>query len=454
MSDRVDSSDAYLAPWEKTFDQILTPFEEFIHQETAGSVVLIACTVVALILANSPLAEPYAHILHTHLTLRIGTWEIDHTLHHWINDGLMALFFFVVGLEIKREVLVGDLSNVRAAIVPILAAAGGMIFPAVVYALFNFGGEGARGWGVPMATDIAFAVGVMALLGDRIPKTLLSFLVALAIVDDLGAVAVIALFYTEQINTGPLLLAGGLIGILIVFNLTGIRKPLPYFLVGLLLWVAMLESGVHATIAGILAAWTIPARPKYDPGRFSKRVHELIKRFDRYSTGTSTLIDNENQRAVVRTLEKGVRNVESPLQRLEHAMHTPVSFFIVPVFALTNAGVPIDLASLGTVLTQPVSLGIIFGLFIGKLVGIATVSIAAVRLGLGQLPQGCRAVHMVGVGLLAGIGFTMSVFIAELAFKDQSALLNNAKTGILFASLIAGVGGYLWLRVLGKERVA
>jgi Na+:H+ antiporter, NhaA family len=449
--ERIDSPESYYSPWEKTFGRILTPFEEFIHHESAGSLLLMGCTVVALLLANSSLSGAYDRILHTHLTIQVGHWALDHTLHDWINDGLMALFFFVVGLEIKREVLVGDLSDTRAAILPIVAAVGGMAVPALIYIVFNSGSAGIRGWGIPMATDIAFAVGVLTLLGSRVPKSLFAFLVALAIVDDLGAVAVIALFYSEQIIVAALVVAVMFIGILVVFNLAGVRSALPYFVVGILLWLAMLESGVHATVAGVLAAWAVPSRPKLEPGRFSEHVRRLMDKFDRLDRGRNTLMHNQQQRAIVQALETGVFMVESPLQRLEHAMHLPVAFLIVPIFALANAGVPIELGNLATVVIQPTSLGIFAGLVAGKLIGVAGFSWLAVRLGIGEFPVGCGAGHLVGVGLLAGIGFTMSIFIAELAFRADPSQLINAKTAILFASLLAGVAGYLFLRGLGRS---
>lgn len=452
MTERIHSPDSYYAPWEKTFGHILTPFEEFIHRETSGGIVLIVCAVVAMILANSPLADAYIQVLHTHLAFSIGGWKLDHTLHHWINDGIMALFFFVVGLEIKREVVVGDLSDPRAAMLPIIAAVGGMVVPAAIYGAFNLGEPSARGWGIPMATDIAFAIGVLALLGSRVPRSLFTFLVALAIIDDLGAVIVIALFYTERLVVEALAAAGVFLGVLIIFNLAGMRSPVPHFLVGCLLWLAMLESGVHATIAGILAAWTVPGRPKLEPKRFRRHVRQLMDRFDRLDRGRKTLIHNQQQRAIVQALEGGIHKVESPLQRLEHSMHIPVAFLIIPLFALANAGVPIEFASLGGTFTQPVTLGVMFGLVAGKLIGVAGVSMLAVKLGAGKLPSDCTAAHIVGVALLAGIGFTMSIFIADLAFGDQQPTqLTHAKIGILAGSLLNGVAGYLWLRMLGEH---
>lgn len=433
------------APLEKVFDKIATPFEEFIHQETTSGVLLLICTVVALAVANTFLLESYQHLLHTHFGFTIGNWQLEKTLHHWINDGLMALFFFVVGLEIKREILVGELADPKQAVLPIVAAIGGMVVPALIFVGITSGTEGIQGWGIPMATDIAFAVGVMVLLGTRLPKTLLTFLVALAIVDDLGGVVVIALFYTESIALDALAIAAVLFGVLLLFNLVGLRKPLPYFIVGTFLWLAMLKSGVHATLAGVLTALTIPARPKFEPAFFSDHVRALMDRFDGAHKPGESIMRNENQRALLQTLENSVHMVETPLQRLEHSMHIPVAFLIIPIFALANAGIPIHFAQLGDILLHPVTLGVMAGLIIGKLIGIAGLSWLAVKFGIGQLPKGTNFKQLIGVGLLGGIGFTMSIFIGELAYAGNQDYLLMAKTGILFASLIAGIGGLLWL---------
>jgi NhaA family Na+:H+ antiporter len=451
MAKGPDIPDTYHAPWERVFGRVLTPFEEFIHRETAGSVILIACTALALVAANSPLSGAYDALLHTRLVIALGSWTLDHTLHHWINDGLMALFFFVVGLEIKREVTVGELSDPRAAALPIITAIGGMAVPAIIYALFNAGGDGSRGWGIPMATDIAFAIGVLALLGNRVPKSLYTFLVALAIVDDLGAVAVIAIFYSERIVGEALAAAGACLGVLVVFNLAGVRNAAAHLAVSLLLWLAMLESGVHATVAGVLAAWTVPSRPKLDPARFSEHARGLMDRLEGLTKGEEAPIHGPEQRAIVQAVESGIHRVESPLQRLEHAMHFPVVFLVIPLFALANAGVPIDFTNMGRTLADAVPVGIVCGLVAGKLLGIGGLTALAVRLGVVELPRGCRLAHIVGAGLLAGIGFTMSIFIAELAFRNQPELIIAAKTAILLASLVSGVAGYLWLRFSGRS---
>ena len=448
MKNHNDSSNNYDAPLEKAFDKILTPFEEFIHRETASGMLLMACAIIALIAANTALAHSYEHLLHTAVGFSFGDITLQKTLHHWINDGLMALFFFVVGLEIKREVLVGELSDPKQAILPIVAAFGGMIIPAALYYAITRDTEFSNGWGIPMATDIAFAVGVMVLLGTRIPKTLLTFLVALAIVDDLGGVIVIALFYTDQINTNALILASVFLGILILFNRAGIRQPLPYFIIGLLLWLAMLKSGIHATLAGVITALTIPATPKYEPGRFSELVRNLMDKFDSHHKPGTSIMRNDDQRSILQTLENGVHLVETPLQRLEHSMHMPVAFLIIPIFALANAGIPINLDGINETLSDPVTLGVIAGLMLGKILGIAGFSWLALRLGFGSLPAGTNFKQIVGVSILGGIGFTMSIFIAELAFKGYPEQLLMAKMGILIASLLAGIIGYLWLKAV------
>ncbi|MET0100961.1 MAG: Na+/H+ antiporter NhaA [Sedimenticola sp.] len=452
----MDKNHANYQPWEKTFDKISTPFEEFIHEETASGMILMVCTIVALFLANSFLHHHYEHVLHTEIAVSLGGWELRHTLHHWINDGLMALFFMVVGLEIKREVIVGELSDFNAALMPIVAAVGGMVVPALLFYAMNIGGDGAGGWGVPMATDIAFAVGVLVLLGSRVPKTVLTFLVGLAIVDDLGAVVVIAVFYTEQIHTNWLLLSLGAFVLLIVLNLFGFRKPLPYFLVGTVMWFTMLQSGIHATLAGVLTALTIPVKPKFDHKLFVAHMSELLESLKAHQSKkdeprSACIIHDTHSRGVLQTLENGVHSVESPLQRLEHGMHMPVAFLIIPLFALANAGIPVELSALGQTLTHPVALGVMFGLVVGKLLGIAGLTWLAVKLGLGNLPEGMNFRHLVGVGFVGGIGFTMSIFIAELGFAGQAENLLMAKTGVLFASLIAGVAGYLWLRLLSSS---
>ena len=440
----------YHAPWEKNFDRILTPFEEFIHRQTTSGLLLMAMAVLAMALANGPFADTYNKAIHTYISIDVGDWSLKMTLQHWVNDGLMALFFFVVGLELKREFLVGELANPRNATMPIAAAIGGMVVPALIYFAINPSGDAALGWGVPMATDIAFAVGALALLASRVPKALITFLVALAIVDDLGAVMVIAFFYTDSIAIGPLVVAGGLFALLLALNMIGIRNTIPYFIIAVFLWYALLQSGVHATLAGILGAMTVPAIPKYNPERFSEHVAELMQRFDDSHQQGKNIMTNEPLRAVVQTLNNGVVSVEAPLQRLEHIWHMPVAYLVIPIFALVNAGIPLEFGSMGETLKSPVMMGVSLGLIVGKFVGITGFSWLVLKLGVAQLPKGTRFTQIAGVSLLAGIGFTMSIFVAQLGFGEREDLLLMAKTGILLASVLAGIAGYVWLYMVSK----
>jgi NhaA family Na+:H+ antiporter len=363
-----------------------------------------------------------------------------------------VIFFFVVGLELKREMLVGELAELRNSVLPIVAAIGGMIVPALIYYAINPQGEAAVGWGIPMATDIAFAIGALALLASRVPRALITFLVALAIVDDLGAVVVIAIFYTESIQLTPLLASGGLFLLLLLFNMVGIRRPLPYFIVAVFLWYAMLQSGVHATLAGILGALSVPARPKYDPERFSLHVREMIERFDASHQPGTSIMTNDKLRAVVQTLENGVHSVQAPLQSLEHLWHMPVAYLVIPLFALVNAGIPLELGVLGETLTHPVTFGVVAGLVAGKFIGVSGAAWLALKLGFAVLPKQTSFAHIMGVSLLAGIGFTMSIFVAQLGFGGNPELLLMAKTGILFASLVAGVTGFVWLYLVSSAK--
>ena len=441
----------YVAPWEKAFDSILTPLDDFIHRQTTSGILLMLCAVLAIYVANSPWSETYHHILATPFTIGIPGFQLSKTLHHWINDGLMAIFFFVIGLELKREILVGELANMKLAMLPIIAAVGGMLVPVLIYISFNQEGPALNGWGVPMATDIAFALGALALLGKRVPKNLLTFLIALAIVDDLGAVLVIALFYTETLNIFALTIAAITMILLVSFNLGGIRRSMPYILLGTVLWIAMLQSGVHATLAGIFLAFTIPMRPKYDPGRFLLQINEMVEQIKRTYKRDENIVTNDELRSRVRALGEGVLLVQAPAQIMERKMHIPTAYFIIPVFSLANAGIPIDWASFGSVISHPVSIGITAGLVVGKLIGIAGFSWLAVKLGLTSLPNGLNFKHITGAALMGGIGFTMSIFIAELGFAHSAEDLLMAKTGILVASVLAGVSGFIWLFLTAEK---
>ncbi len=435
----------YVAPWERAFDRVLTPLEEFIARQTTSGILLMLCGVVAMVIANSNWNDAYHRVLETTFAIGVPGFGLSMSLHHWINDGVMALFFFVIGLELKREILVGELANLKQAVFPIIAAIGGMVVPVLVYLSINSEGPAVSGWGVPMATDIAFALGTLALLGKRVPRTLLTFLIAVAIVDDLGAVTVIALFYTETINIPALLLAVAMIGVLVSLNLGGIRRTAPYVIIGTVLWIAMLNSGVHATLAGIFLAFTIPLRPKYGARRFLAKLNGMVDGIARAHEQEESIIKNDELRARVKALADGVQLLKAPAQVLERKMHLPSAYLIIPVFSLANAGIPIEWSSFGSIFLHPVSMGIALGLLVGKLLGIAGFSWIAVKLGISTLPQGLNFKHIIGAGLMGGIGFTMSIFIAELGFAHDPAELLMAKTGVLLASILAGSIGFLWL---------
>jgi NhaA family Na+:H+ antiporter len=441
------------APWEKAFKKVYTPFEHFLHAQTTTGLVLVAMTIIALVVANSPLYDAYKHIIHTPIALHIGDLVIKHSIHHWINDGLMAIFFFLIGLEIKREVLVGELSNIKVAILPILSAIGGMIVPALIYLAINKGGEGTNGWGIPMATDIAFAISALVLLGKRVSPALVTFLVALAIVDDLGAVLVIALFYTAEIQMNYLILAGAMFGVMVILNRFGIHAVLPYFLVGIVMWFFMLESGVHATIAGVIAAFAIPSKPKMPPTDLTKHTKNLLDEFDSYPSATDMTM-HEKQKAILQNIKDRIDAVGSPAARLEQGLHLPVSLIVIPLFALANAGIHIDFSSVGDVIMKPVSLGIISGLLLGKIIGIFGVAYLSIKLKIAKLPENSSMSQIFGVAALGGIGFTMSMFVADLAFINKPELIFQAKIGILTASLLAGALGFIWLRFIAKPATA
>jgi len=439
------------APWEKVFNRIMTPFEEFIQRQTSSSLLVILAVVFAIIIANSPLATFYEHLMHLNIDIHFGDWILKNSLQHWINDGLMTFFFFLVGLELKREILVGELAVWRQALLPVIAAIGGMVVPVLIYFSFNPAGTLSNGWAIPMATDIVFAVSALAFLGNRIPKSLFTFLVALAIIDDLGAIFVIAVFHTQEIVPLALLFAAGLTACLFILNRIGVRKTVPYFFIGALLWFALLQSGVHATLAGVIAAFSIPGKPKYSPSHFIAQMNVLMISFINHYLSGKSVMTNMELRGVVQSLKDSVRQVETPLQHLEHQMHVPVAFFIIPLFAFFNAGIPLELSSLGGILTHSVTLGIVCGLVFGKFFGVSIACWLALKSGITQLPSNTRFGHIAGVALLSGIGFTMSIFIAELSFIQQPELLLMAKTGILFASLLAGFAGFIWLCIVSQR---
>jgi NhaA family Na+:H+ antiporter len=424
-------------------NRLLGPFAEFFRTEAAGGVVLIGCAAAALVWANSTLAPFYAVLWATPVAVAVGPLAFTEPLLFWVNDGLMAVFFLLVGLEIKREVLTGELASPRKAALPLAAAVGGMVVPAVLYAALNAGGPGAPGWAIPMATDIAFSLGVLALLGSRAPLALRVFLTALAIADDLGAVVVIALFYGHGAHVGALAAAASVFAGLLAMNRAGVRAVWPYLIGGVVLWSAVLLSGVHATVAGVLLALAVPSRRRTDAVGFLREARHYLARYGE-GFAPPRADPTSEQLDAVHALEAACEGVQTPLRRLEHALHRPVAFGILPLFALANAGVPVG-GDLGALLGSPVALGVVLGLVVGKPVGVFALAWLAVRVGLADRPDGVSWRHLLGVAALCGIGFTMSIFVATLAFPGDPVLLDAAKLGVLLGSFLSGVVGWALL---------
>lgn len=430
----------------KAVRKILSPMENFLKMESSSGIILLAVAVIAMILANSPLYEIYNSIIHFKLGVKIGATEVSHSFQHWVNDGLMVIFFFVVGLEIKRELIQGELSSPGKAALPMFAALGGMVAPALIYLALNPTYPGHAGWGIPMATDIAFAVGILTLFSKKVPFTLKIFLLALAIVDDLGAILVIAFFYTESIHQFALGMAAIGIAVITIMKYSGVRQIALYSVVGFLVWIAILKSGVHATISGVIMGLLTPVA-----ALFPKK--ELPSKFRTLANEIASNIENEknNDELSSETLDKihdlHTVTVESssPLDRLIHMLHPFVSFIIMPIFAFVNAGVHIENISVGDFFSNHISLGIILGLVVGKPVGVMLFSFLAIKLKLARLPKGVTWGHMLAVGFLAGIGFTMALFISNLALHKVPDLEMFSKLGILTASIIAGVIGSVLL---------
>ena len=429
------------------------PIDRFFESDSAAGILLMVAATTAMIWANLPgLSEYYFALWNIPVSVGLSEAKLNKPLILWINDGLMAIFFFVVGLEIKREILAGKLSSMRKASLPMIAAIGGMVVPASIFFALNPSGPGQSGWGIPMATDIAFALGIMALLGPRVPVALKIFLTALAIVDDIGAVLVIAVFYSSDISLWNLAIGAVFLSLMVGASALGVRNPFIYGLLGIGgVWLSFLLSGVHATVAGVLAAFAIPARVRIDQKEFQTVLHAAVDRFVGSSSSEPRMLSHEQQ-STIDTIEGACENVQAPLQRLEHRMYPLVMYFVMPVFALANAGVAIDTNALSAALGS-VGLGIFLGLLLGKLIGVTGFTWLAIRLGLSDLPEGSRWSQVVGVALLAGVGFTMSLFIGNLAFDDPK-LVDAAKIAIFAASLVAGLLGFLVLFRTGNKSPA
>ncbi len=435
-------------------EKITRPVQKFIQNEKAGGIVLGISVIFAIALANSPWAEQYHHIFEYELGFLFeGKTYLAYSIHHWINDGLMAIFFFVVGLELKREIVAGELSRPRKALLPIGAALGGMLIPALIYFSLNPTGEMSKGWGIPMATDIAFALGVLFLLGNKIPLALKVFLTALAIVDDLGAVLVIAFFYTSDISLVSLLIAFIFLLMMYLGNKMGIRSVLFYAIFGIGgVWTGFLLSGVHATIAAVLAAFTIPADVKISESGYIQKIQACLGLFKAADANNQIPTLTNEQLHILDEIKKDTDNAIPPLQKLEHAMHPFVSFIIIPIFALANAGISVLDIDPGQIFSNHVALGVASGLLIGKVIGVVGFTLLLAKLNIAPFPTGMNMRNLLGIGFLASIGFTMSLFITSLAFTHET-YQTQAKLGIFTASIIGGIIGYFILKKQPQKTV-
>lgn len=433
---------------------LIMPFQKFLNSASFGGIILMLFAAFAMLLANSEYSDSYYHFWETPLSIGIGGSNLVKPLHHWINDGLMAIFFFLVGLETKREIVVGELSSLSKSILPLAAAIGGMAIPALIYSYFNIGMPGESGWGIPMATDIAFALGTLLLLKKRIPPALFVFLTAFAVADDIGAILVIVLFYSSEISYSALMWGMGFLVFSFVLNRLRVTQTLPYALIGIGLWLALLEAGIHATVAGILLAITIPVKTVMRHEQFVNSIRDQLSKMTGNENGRLWLIDLEieKKQAIIENLENACHHALSPLHRIEHTIRPWVLYLILPLFAFANAGVKIDFERIFEVFSDPVFIGIVAGLVIGKQIGIFSFCWLAVKGGLATLPNGVGWSHIYGASILGGIGFTMSLFIADLAIEDRSRTLEYAKIGIFVASLLSGILGFIFLKIVTRRR--
>ena len=419
---------------------------KFLDRETTGGLLLIAATIIALVLGNSPWADAYHHYLKDEFLFELSDhFTFGLTIEEWINDGLMAVFFLVAGMELKREIMVGELSSFKKASMPLLAALGGMVVPALIFVSFNYGTENINGWGIPMATDIAYSLGIIGLLGKRVPAQLKIFLVALAIADDLGAILVIALFYSSELSWIYLGSGGSIFMVLLLCNRFGVKNLFWYILGGVALWYCFLNSGVHPTIAGVLFAITIPVKPKLDSKILKERTARNVERLEETDIETRDPLQDVRQGKILKDIKKDTENAKPPLLKLENELVDFNAFFIIPIFAIANAGVKLDVSFL-EVVSSSFGLGILLGLAVGKVLGISLFAFIGEKLGIAELHISLRWRHIIGLGLIAGIGFTMSLFITNLAFSDPE-LVKVSKISILIASLIAALGGVVTLLI-------
>lgn len=446
-------SEPPLNPVEKKVARIISPFEEFIESQTSTGLILACTTLLALVMANTGLNDFYQKIIHSDAGLIFGNNQLKMPVEEWVGSGLMALFFFLLGLELKRECLAGELQNPKRIGIVLSAALGGMVVPAVIYYLINSEGHFKDGWAIPMATDTAFALGALAFFKRKVSKELFIFLTGLAIFDDLGAISVIAIYYTESLNLEALYQAGSITLLLIGMNVCGFRSAWLYMIFGFILWWFVHLSGIHATVAGVVVALTIPARSRLEPEGFVNRIIKLLSKFERRQMVGNEMLADQRQSELVIGIEGVAKEASTPLQRWESKLENPIGLGVLPIFALASAGIQLSGQDFIGTLTSPLSLGIIGGLVVGKPLGIFLFSILADKLQFGLLPEGMTKKELLGVGLLAGMGFTMSIFISLLAFKGSFALIEEAKLAILVSTFLAGFLGVIWLFITTQSEI-
>lgn len=442
---------------ESRIEKFFTPLETFIYKQTTSALFLLIATVAALVLANSPWNNLTQALAHFEAGVVFHDWQFLLPLKEWVSSGLMALFFFLVGLELKRETLAGRLRDPQQISLIIMAALGGMVLPALIYWVFNHGTNGAHGWAIPMATDTAFAIGVLALLARKVSYSMSIFLMAMAIFDDIGAIAVISIFYAHDIRIELLIWSGFTLAILMAVNAVGVRNGWVYTVLGVILWAFVFHSGVHATLAGLLLAIAIPARTRLGQTRFLEEIKDLLSIFEKQQKERdingldARILGAEHQHHLTTDIENTIRDSSTPLQRWETFLIYPISIIVLPLFALFNAGVSLSITEMATALHSPVTQGIVTGLVIGKPVGVCLLVYAGLKMKIGQLPEGMRFSEVAGAGMLAGIGFTMSLFVTALSFERAPHLVDDAKIGILAASLISTVVASIWILATYKK---
>lgn len=436
-------------PKKELVDAFVAPFQKFAKQESSGGVILLIFALLSILTANISQLNFIHDWWNIHFSVGFENFYFNKTILHWINDGLMTIFFLLVGLEIKRELLVGELSSLRKAMLPIFAAIGGMVIPAGIYAGFNYGGVASAGWGIPMATDIAFALGVLSIMGSRVSLPLKIFLTALAIVDDLGAIIILVIFYSTSISWLMLLGAFVMVILLVGLNIAGVKRLFPYMILGVMLWIFFLNSGVHSTLSGVILAFCIPSRGKFSQTTFMKIGGYHLDQFGKKKKKEIPLLMNHEQQKVLKSLDSAIQGINSPMHRLEDKIHPWVTFFIMPLFAFANAGVTIDTSILHALFSDE-ALGIILGLVVGKPAGILLFSFFAVKMKWANLPTGATWKHIWAIGCIGGIGFTMSIFINSLAFDIQN-LVEIAKVSIVVASILATIHGFIFISRLKRS---